>query len=116
MPRSKLLLVPLSKLPPVERLTLATVTSVPEWHPEHDTFTPFPVHAWVIRHPDGAILVEQVLVWATVQLTSGITRKPFRSPQPLTTPTWHLPKSSQSSYPICISTTVDSRTLCQLLR
>jgi N-acyl homoserine lactone hydrolase len=53
-----LLLVPLSKLPPVERLTLATVTSVPEWHPEHDTFTPFPVHAWVIRHPDGTILVD----------------------------------------------------------
>jgi N-acyl homoserine lactone hydrolase len=53
-----LLLVPLSKLPTVDRLTLATVTSVPEWHPEYDTFTPFPVHAWIIRHPDGAILVD----------------------------------------------------------
>jgi len=50
--------VPLSRLPPVDRLTLATVTSLPEWHPEHDAFTPFPVHAWVIRHPDGAILVD----------------------------------------------------------
>jgi N-acyl homoserine lactone hydrolase len=50
--------VPLSKLPPVYRLTLATVTSVPEWHPAHDAFVPFPVHAWVIRHPDGAILVD----------------------------------------------------------
>jgi glyoxylase-like metal-dependent hydrolase (beta-lactamase superfamily II) len=50
--------VPLSKLPPIDRLTLATVTSVPEWHPEHDTFVPFPVHAWIIRHPDGAILVD----------------------------------------------------------
>ena len=50
--------MPLSKLPPIERLTLATVTSVPEWHPEHDVFAPFPVHAWVIRHPDGAILVD----------------------------------------------------------
>jgi N-acyl homoserine lactone hydrolase len=50
--------VSLSKLPLVDRLTVATVTSVPEWHPEHDTFTPFPVHAWVIRHPDGAILVD----------------------------------------------------------
>ena len=48
----------LSKLPQVDRLTLATVTSVPEWHPEHDTFSPFPVNAWVIRHPDGAILVD----------------------------------------------------------
>jgi N-acyl homoserine lactone hydrolase len=50
--------VPLLKLPPVDRLTLATVTSVPEWHPDHDAFVPFPVHAWVIRHPDGAILVD----------------------------------------------------------
>ena len=48
----------LSKLPPLDRLTLASVTSVPEWHPEQDAFTPFPVHAWVIRHPDGAILVD----------------------------------------------------------
>jgi glyoxylase-like metal-dependent hydrolase (beta-lactamase superfamily II) len=37
---------------------LATVTSVPEWHPEHGTFRPFPVHAWVIRHPDGTVLVD----------------------------------------------------------
>jgi N-acyl homoserine lactone hydrolase len=50
--------VRLSKLPPIDCLTLATVTSVPEWHPEHDSFAPFPVHAWVIRHPDGAILVD----------------------------------------------------------
>jgi glyoxylase-like metal-dependent hydrolase (beta-lactamase superfamily II) len=48
----------LSKLPPVDRLTLATVASVPEWHPEHDAFVPYPIHAWVIRHPDGAILVD----------------------------------------------------------
>jgi len=47
-----------SKLPLVERLTLAIVTSVPEWHPEHEVFAPFPVHAWVIRHPEGAILVD----------------------------------------------------------
>ena len=53
-----MLVVPLSKLPQVDRLVLATVTSVPEWHPEHGTFEPFPVHAWVIRHPDGAILVD----------------------------------------------------------
>ena len=54
----RLLLVPLSQLPQVDRLVLATVNSVPEWHPEHDSFEPFPVHAWVIRHPDGAILVD----------------------------------------------------------
>lgn len=50
--------MPLSKLPLIDCLTLATVTSVPDWHPEHDAFAPFPVHAWVIRHPDGAILVD----------------------------------------------------------
>lgn len=48
----------LSVLPPVERLTLAEVTAVPDWHPEHATFAPFPVHAWVIRHPDGTVLVD----------------------------------------------------------
>jgi glyoxylase-like metal-dependent hydrolase (beta-lactamase superfamily II) len=48
----------LSELPKVDRLTLATVTSVPEWHPEHDTFEPFPVHVWVIRHPEGSILID----------------------------------------------------------
>jgi N-acyl homoserine lactone hydrolase len=53
-----LLLVALSTLPQIDRLVLATVTSVPEWHPEHDTFTPFPVNAWVIRHPDGVIMVD----------------------------------------------------------
>ena len=48
----------LSRLPQIDRLVLATVTTVPEWHPQHDTFEPFPVHAWLIRHPDGAILVD----------------------------------------------------------
>jgi glyoxylase-like metal-dependent hydrolase (beta-lactamase superfamily II) len=50
--------VRLPKLPSIERLTLTTVASVPEWHPQHETFEPFPVHAWVIRHPDGAIMVD----------------------------------------------------------
>ena len=48
----------LSSLPQIDRLVLATVTTVPEWHPQHETFEPFPVHAWLIRHPDGAILVD----------------------------------------------------------
>lgn len=48
----------LSALPPVERLTLAVVTAVPEWHPEHPTFEAFPVYAWVIRHPEGVLLVD----------------------------------------------------------
>jgi len=50
--------VALSRLPQIDRLLLATVTRVPKWHPEHDRFEPFPVHAWLIRHPDGAILVD----------------------------------------------------------
>ena len=48
----------LSALPRVDRLTLAVVNAVPDWHPEHATFEPFPVHAWVIRHPDGVVLVD----------------------------------------------------------
>jgi N-acyl homoserine lactone hydrolase len=50
--------VVLSRLPQVDRLVLSTVTAVPEWHPEHGAFDPFPVHAWLIRHPDGPILVD----------------------------------------------------------
>jgi glyoxylase-like metal-dependent hydrolase (beta-lactamase superfamily II) len=50
--------MPLSRMPTIERLTLATVTRVPQWHPDHATFRPFPVHAWVVRHPDGPILVD----------------------------------------------------------
>lgn len=50
--------VTLEEMPEIYRLTLATVTQVPEWHPERDTFQAFPVHAWVVHHPDGAILVD----------------------------------------------------------
>lgn len=42
----------------IDRVTLAIVTEVPQWHPEHATFEPFPVHAWVVRHPDGVLLVD----------------------------------------------------------
>ncbi|MEO7573268.1 MAG: MBL fold metallo-hydrolase [Acidimicrobiales bacterium] len=48
----------LTVLPQVERMTLAVIQTVPEWHPEHGSFEPFPVHAWVVRHPDGPILVD----------------------------------------------------------
>lgn len=48
----------LAELPVVERLTLAQVTRVPEAHPEHARFRPFPVHAWIVRHPDGPILID----------------------------------------------------------
>ena len=40
----------LTVLPRVERMTLAVIEAVPEWHPEHGSFEPFPVHAWVVRH------------------------------------------------------------------
>lgn len=50
--------VALTVLPGVERLLLAVVEAVPEWHPEHATFQPFPVFAWLVRHPDGPILVD----------------------------------------------------------
>jgi glyoxylase-like metal-dependent hydrolase (beta-lactamase superfamily II) len=48
----------LPALPRIDRLQLATVTAVPEWHPEHRTFEPFPVYAWVIHHPEGLLLVD----------------------------------------------------------
>jgi glyoxylase-like metal-dependent hydrolase (beta-lactamase superfamily II) len=50
--------MPLTSLPSIERLTLAVVQALPEHHPEHATFEPFPVHAWLVRHPDGPILVD----------------------------------------------------------
>ena len=50
--------MPLTKLPQRDRLMVATVTSVPDWRPQHDTFEPYPVHAWAIRHPDGTILMD----------------------------------------------------------
>ena len=42
----------------VEVLQLATVNALPAGHPEHATFSPFPVLGWVIRHRDGPILVD----------------------------------------------------------
>lgn len=48
----------LASLPRVDRLLLATVTRVPEWHPQHGAFQPFPVYAWVVHHPDGPVLVD----------------------------------------------------------
>jgi len=45
-------------MPVIERMLLAVVETVPEWHPEHATFEPFPVFGWVVRHPDGPILVD----------------------------------------------------------
>jgi glyoxylase-like metal-dependent hydrolase (beta-lactamase superfamily II) len=44
--------------PSIERLTLARVTAVPDWHPARATFEPFPVHAWVVRYRDEVILVD----------------------------------------------------------
>ncbi len=49
---------PLTVMPGGERLLLAVVEAAPTWHPEHATFQPFPVHAWLVRHPDGPILVD----------------------------------------------------------
>lgn len=48
----------LRTLPRIDRLVLARVTRVPEWHPEHGSFEPFPVHGWLVHHPDGVILFD----------------------------------------------------------
>lgn len=45
-------------MPRIDVLQLARVNAVPQFHPEYDTFTPFPVHGFVIHHPDGAIVVD----------------------------------------------------------
>lgn len=42
----------------VQQLTLASVTTLPDWHPEHGTAGAFPVHAWVVRHRGGVVLVD----------------------------------------------------------
>lgn len=31
---------------------------VPDWHPEYESFQPFPVHVWVVHHPDGVVVVD----------------------------------------------------------
>lgn len=48
----------LRTMPRIDVLELARVNGVPEFHPEHHTFTPFPVHGFVIHHPDGPIVVD----------------------------------------------------------
>lgn len=45
-------------MPRIDVLQLARVNGLPEFHPEYQTFSPFPVHAFVIHHPDGAIVVD----------------------------------------------------------
>jgi len=48
----------LEHLPEIVRLHLADVTRVPDWHPEYAAFQPFPVYGWLIRHPNGLVLVD----------------------------------------------------------
>jgi N-acyl homoserine lactone hydrolase len=52
------LVATLVTMPRIDVLTLARVDGVPTFHPEHGTFTPFPVHGFVIHHPDGPIVVD----------------------------------------------------------
>jgi N-acyl homoserine lactone hydrolase len=47
----------LTELPQIERLPLAKV-ALPEGHPDALTTPEVPVYAFLIRHPDGAILVD----------------------------------------------------------
>lgn len=47
----------LTDLPAVDVLRLGTVTAVPEFHPLHGTGQPFPVHGFVVHHPDGPVVV-----------------------------------------------------------
>jgi N-acyl homoserine lactone hydrolase len=45
-------------LPRIDVLGLSQLTSLPESHPEHHTFKPFPVYGFLIHHPDGPIVVD----------------------------------------------------------
>ena len=43
----------------METITVSRVTALPSFHPESGpTFTGFPVHVFLIHHPDGPILVD----------------------------------------------------------
>jgi N-acyl homoserine lactone hydrolase len=70
--------------PRIERLTLAMVNAVPPSHPEHASFRRFPVYGWVIRHPDGPIVVDtgigsghdrldELYAYTGVRLTDALT-------------------------------------------
>jgi N-acyl homoserine lactone hydrolase len=49
----------LTVTPPVEVITVSRITALPSFHPEAGTtFGGLPVHAFLIRHPDGPILVD----------------------------------------------------------
>jgi hypothetical protein len=48
----------LAEMPVIARMLLAVVEAVPVEHPAHITFEPFPVFGWVVRHPDGPIVVD----------------------------------------------------------
>jgi N-acyl homoserine lactone hydrolase len=49
---------PLALMPQIDVLRLARVAGVPAFHPEHETFRPFPVFGFLIHHPDRAIVVD----------------------------------------------------------
>jgi N-acyl homoserine lactone hydrolase len=48
----------LASLPRIDVLELSRLISLPESHPEHSTFEPFPVYGFLIHHPDGPIVVD----------------------------------------------------------
>lgn len=45
-------------MPIIDAMQLSMVTSVPNFHPEHDGFVAFPVFGFLIHHPDGPIVVD----------------------------------------------------------
>jgi N-acyl homoserine lactone hydrolase len=48
----------LALLPRIDVLALSRLVSLPESHPEHTTFEPFPVYGFLIHHTDGPIVVD----------------------------------------------------------
>jgi N-acyl homoserine lactone hydrolase len=50
--------VTLEFMPQIDTMALSRISALPSSHPEHSTFRPFPVFGFVIRHPDGPIVVD----------------------------------------------------------
>ncbi len=45
--------------PPIDVITASRITALPDFHPEAGpSFRGFPVHVFLIHHPDGPILVD----------------------------------------------------------
>lgn len=57
-------------------LHMGQILGVPAFHPEHDSFNPFPVNAFAIHHPEGVILVDTGIGFGNAFIDSAYPREP----------------------------------------